>query len=98
MSDDHSVHSAESGGKRIPEKKKNQASDKPDTEPQRAETPRPIISPETNLPPSEPHQCKKRYKCIKEEVKFWFEVGGYSWRLDRALSDLAAISGHDQGD
>ncbi len=59
---------------RVPEKKENQAPDKPDTKPQSAETPSPVISPKPNESPAPRQQCRKRYKCVKEEIKYWFEV------------------------
>lgn len=59
---------------RVPEKKENEAPSKPDPKPQCSEAPSSVVLPKTNEPPAPRHQCRKRYKCIKEEIKYWFEV------------------------
>lgn len=74
MADDNLIHPDGHKGNRVPEEKKNQAPNQPDSKPQCAETPIPVVPPKLNFPPTERHQCKKRYKYIKEEIKYWFEV------------------------
>ncbi|MGB7768530.1 MAG: hypothetical protein WBN22_06715 [Verrucomicrobiia bacterium] len=76
MSDENLTSSGSGDSKSIPKEKENQATDQADAKPQSSETPSPVSLSKPNEPPTPRHQCKKRYKCVKEEVKFWFEVGG----------------------
>ena len=74
MADENLINPSDREGKRVPQEKKNQAPNQPDAKPQCAETPSAVILSKSNESPTPRHQCRKRYKSIKEEVKYWFEV------------------------
>jgi len=74
MADDNLIHAGDCEGKRVPQEKENQAPNEPNSKPQRAETPSAVVPSKSNEPPTPRHQGRKRYKCIKEEIKYWFEV------------------------
>jgi hypothetical protein len=63
-------------GKWIPKTKAGKSTNTADAKEQSSNTPNAVIVTETNHPPTNGKHCKKRYECIKTEIKWWFEVGG----------------------
>ena len=76
MADENLIHAADSGGERVPKKKENASTNQPNPEPKASDAPIAVSRPEPNFAPSERHNCCKKYKRIKEEIKFWFEIAG----------------------
>src|ERR1700723_1628467 len=63
-------------GEGIPKEKENGGSTESNPEPQSPETPISVGLSKPNFSPPESHNCRKTYKHIKEEIKFWFEIAG----------------------
>jgi hypothetical protein len=64
------------GSEWVPENQENEASNDANGKKNGSEAPLPVAPAKPNLAPAKGHDCCKKYKRIKEEIKYWFELGG----------------------
>lgn len=64
------------GNEPVPEKKENETSNDANSKKECPEAPLPVAPAKPNLSSTKGHDCCKKYKRIKEEIKYWFELGG----------------------